>query len=39
MQFLKDLQTRMSEPVILMRGDLSFIYLSIALIWLDRFLF
>lgn len=39
MQFLKDLQTRMSESVILTRGDISLIYLSIALIWLDRFLF
>ena len=39
MQFLKDLQARMSESVILTRGDLNFIYLSIALIWLDRFLF
>lgn len=39
MQFLKDLQARMSESVILTRGDLSFIYLSIALVWLDRYLF
>jgi len=39
MQFLKDLQTSMSESVILTRGDLSFIYLSIALVWLDRYLF
>lgn len=39
MQFLKDLQARMSESVVLTRGDVSLIYLSIALIWLDRFLF
>ena len=39
MQFLKDLQARMSESVIPTRGDVSIIYLSIALIWLDRFLF
>lgn len=39
MQFLKDLQAHMSESVILTRGDISLIYLSIALIWLDRLLF
>ena len=39
MHFLKDLQTRMAESAILTRGDVSLIYLSIALIWLDRFLF
>ena len=39
MQFLKDLQTRMSESVILTRGDISLICLSIALIYLDCFLF